>query len=302
MGKFKLRIKYWISKHTTKWITKKIPCHCIKIILTFEKALQLKCAYSTRPKTKQLKKNTIPVNFTFTSYNVLFQSLNINLSIKRIMRLVEECSFTLLWKIINMRIKLKITTDSKIPFLSILLYSKIVLFKLILRYWNCLMIKVKRFIRKLNLNYLPLTLLVSIINAISISILKIPNQLYYIIKLFPNKIKTDKLFSSFDKHESNLIKILQIYFSKSSKSQCFRFPNKTNIENNDIIRFSIITENCFKNKKFEMFHKAFLKFRDRFIITSKKYIRPRHRYKNNIYYRKPSNDLIVIINSILDLK
>merc|ERR1712187_470824 len=211
---------YWILKHTTKWITKKVPCYCIKIILTFEKALQLKCVYPTRLKTKQLKKNTIPVNFTFTSYNVLFQSLNINLYIKRIIRLVENCSFTLLWKIINMRIKLKITTDLKIPFLSILLYSKIVSFKLILRYRNCLMIKAKRFLRKLNLNYSPLIILVSIINAISI--LKIPNQLYYIIKLSPNKLKINKLFSSFERHESNLIKILQIYFPRSSKFQRFR--------------------------------------------------------------------------------
>merc|ERR1712190_22530 len=185
-----------------------------------------------------------------------------------------------------------ITTDSKIPFLSILLYSKIVLFKLILRCWNCLMIKEKRFVRKLNLNYSPLTLLVSIINAISI--LKIPNQLYCIIKLFLNKLKINKLLSSFERHESNLIKILQIYFPKSSKFQCFRFPNKTNVENDDIIRLGIITKKYLKNKKFELFHKAFLKSRDRFIITSKKYIRPHHRCKNNIYYRKPSNDLIVI--------
>merc|ERR1712187_847345 len=134
---YKLRIKYWIFKQITKWITKKSLCYCIEIILNFKKTLQLKCIYLNCLSSKGFKKNTILVNFICMSYNVMLQSLNFYLFINRIMRLIEECFFTLLWRIINIRIKLNITIDSKFSFLSICLHSKTVTLKLILKYRNC---------------------------------------------------------------------------------------------------------------------------------------------------------------------
>merc|ERR1712060_89551 len=132
-------------------------------------------------------------------------------------------------------------------------------------------------------------LLVGIINAIYTSTLKISIQRHFTIKLFLNKIKNNNFFRVFEKYISSLIKILHLHFMKISKSQVFRFCNKTN---NETMRSGIITEVYLKKKK--ILHEAFFKFRDRFIITSKKYIRLYHRCKNNIYYRKLSNDLIVI--------